>query len=121
MISSNTGAFDVSAATSAAIACAPLLGNGADLALPESVEARARLDILIWEAGASALEVPHLGPWIWGSPETFEAMIRGPAHAALRDARITTAAARPRSTIHERRGAGEAPGPRRRPCKRGCQ
>jgi len=67
-----------------ALACAPLLGTGAELALPESAEARARLDILIWEAGASALEVPHLGPWIWGSAETFEAMVGGPAHAALR-------------------------------------
>src|SRR5450432_2095352 len=41
-----------------ALACAPLLGDGARLALPESAEARARLEILIWEAGASALEVP---------------------------------------------------------------
>src|SRR5262249_6423331 len=45
---------------------------------------RARLEILIWEAGASALEVPELGRWIWGSAETFEAMVRGPAHGALR-------------------------------------
>ncbi len=51
-----------------ALACAPLLGDGAQLALPDNAEARARLEILVWEAGASAVEVPHLGPWLWGSP-----------------------------------------------------
>ncbi len=67
-----------------AIACAPLLGSGSDLSSTASAEVRARLEILIWEAGASALEVPALGRWIWGSKETFDAMIRGPAHGALR-------------------------------------
>ena len=67
-----------------ALACAPLLGDGDDLALPVNFEARARLQILIWEAGATALELPDLGAWLWGSPATFEAMIRGPARGALR-------------------------------------
>jgi serine/threonine-protein kinase len=67
-----------------ALACAPLIGQGDRLALPENTEARARLEILIWEAGASALEIPALGAWIWGSHSTFETMIRGPAHGALR-------------------------------------
>ena len=67
-----------------ALACAPLLGTGADLALPANAEARSRLEILIWEAGASALEVPHLGKWLWGSRETFQVMIKEPAHGALR-------------------------------------
>jgi len=49
-----------------ALSSAPFLGRGADLAAPENVEARARLEILIWEAGASALEVPSLGSWLWG-------------------------------------------------------
>jgi len=49
-----------------ALACAPLLGDGSQLALPENAEARARLEILIWEAGASALEIPDLGRWLWG-------------------------------------------------------
>jgi hypothetical protein len=67
-----------------ALACAPLLGDGS--AFEESIndEARARLEILIWEAGASALEVPALGRWIWGSPETFEALIHTPARGPLR-------------------------------------
>ena len=34
-----------------ALACAPLLGDGAALALPANAEARARLEILVWEAG----------------------------------------------------------------------
>ncbi|HSQ65697.1 MAG TPA: serine/threonine-protein kinase [Polyangiaceae bacterium] len=67
-----------------AIACAPLLGDGTKLALPENAEARARLEILVWEAGACALEVPALGKWIWSSSDTFDAMIREPAHGALR-------------------------------------
>jgi hypothetical protein len=67
-----------------ALACAPLLGTGKDFALPENSEARARLEILIWEAGASALEVPALGRWLWASPETFEELIRLPARGALR-------------------------------------
>ena len=67
-----------------ALGCAPLLGDGARLALPENAEARARLEILIWEAGASAREIPLLGRWLWGSTETFEEMIRGPAHGTLR-------------------------------------
>lgn len=67
-----------------ALACAPLVGDGADLSLPGNAEARARLEILLWEAGASALEVPHLGPWLWGSRETFDALIGGPAHGTLR-------------------------------------
>ena len=46
-----------------ALGCAPLLGDGTCLALPENTEARARLEILIWEAGASAREVPALGTW----------------------------------------------------------
>lgn len=67
-----------------ALACAPLLGTGAQLASPANAEARARLEILIWEAGASAHEVPDLGRWLWGSSDTFDAMVRGPAHGALR-------------------------------------
>ena len=67
-----------------AFACAPLLGTGKALALPENTEARARLEILIWEAGASALEVPALGRWLWASPDTFDELIRLPARGALR-------------------------------------
>ena len=67
-----------------ALACAPLLGDGVALASPENIQARARLEILIWEAGASAREVPDLGKWLWGSSETFDAMIKEPAHGALR-------------------------------------
>ncbi len=67
-----------------AIGCAPLLGDGVALAAPENAEARARLEILIWEAGASALEFPELGKWLFGSRETFKTMVRTPSHGALR-------------------------------------
>ncbi|MFO0696150.1 MAG: serine/threonine-protein kinase [Polyangiales bacterium] len=67
-----------------AIACAPLLGRGDRLSLPENRQARARIEILIWEAGASALQLPELGGWLWGSDETFEAMVGAPARGSLR-------------------------------------
>jgi eukaryotic-like serine/threonine-protein kinase len=67
-----------------ALASAPLIGDGEQLALPQHSEARARLEILIWEAGASALEVPALGKWLYGSATTFEEMVHKPARGALR-------------------------------------
>jgi tRNA A-37 threonylcarbamoyl transferase component Bud32 len=67
-----------------ALGCVPLIGDGAELGQPVNAEARARLEILIWEAGASALELPEFGKWLWGSADTFEIMVRGPAHGALR-------------------------------------
>lgn len=67
-----------------ALACVPLLGTGDVLALPENAEAGARMEILIWEAGASAISVPDLGKWIFGSAATFEAVIGLPAHGSLR-------------------------------------
>jgi serine/threonine-protein kinase len=67
-----------------ALECAPLLGDGAQLKLPVNVEARARLEILIWEAGARAREMPFLGKWLWGSADTFDVMIGEPAHGTLR-------------------------------------
>ncbi|MCC6875061.1 MAG: serine/threonine protein kinase [Sandaracinaceae bacterium] len=67
-----------------ALRCVPLLGSGSSLASEENADARARIEILIWEAGASALAVPELGAWIWKSAETFEAMIAQPAHGSLR-------------------------------------
>jgi hypothetical protein len=67
-----------------ALACAPLLGDGAALALPENAQARARLEILIWEAGASALAAPELGAWLWSSVSTFDALVGQPARGTLR-------------------------------------
>src|SRR6185369_17058104 len=67
-----------------ALACAPLIGDGEQLCLPQNAEARARLEILIWEAGASALEVPEISRWLFGSTSTFEQMVHTPARGALR-------------------------------------
>lgn len=67
-----------------ALSCAPLLGTGDKLNLPENSEARARLEILLWEAGASALSMPELGAWIFGSDATFEALVAIPATGSLR-------------------------------------
>lgn len=67
-----------------ALGCVPLLGNGADLGRPENAEARARMEILLWEAGACALQLPELGRWLWESTETFEALVGEPARGTLR-------------------------------------
>jgi len=67
-----------------AFGCVPLMGTGAALRLPANAEARARLEILLWEAGASARELPAFGRWLWASTDTFEELIRNPARGALR-------------------------------------
>ena len=67
-----------------ALSCAPLLGRGDQLGRPENGEALARMEILIWEAGACAFQMPRLGKWIWGSSETFEGVVADPARGSLR-------------------------------------
>ena len=67
-----------------ALMCVPLLGTGDQLELPDNEQARARMEILIWEAGASALQIPQLGKWIWDSNETFDALVGNPARGTLR-------------------------------------
>ncbi len=67
-----------------ALMCAPLLGEGEELDAPHNAEPRARMEILIWEAGAAALQIPELGKWIWASPQTFEVIIGRPARGSLR-------------------------------------
>ncbi len=67
-----------------ALLCAPLAGDASWLADPEHAQARARLDILVWEAGASALQLPELGAWLWGTDATFEHLVGQPARGALR-------------------------------------
>jgi eukaryotic-like serine/threonine-protein kinase len=67
-----------------ALRCVPVLGRGDSLTAPQNAEARARIEILVWEAGASALEVPELGSWLWGSESTFDVMVGRPARGSLR-------------------------------------
>ena len=67
-----------------ALSCAPLLGTGDRLADPINIGAQARLEILIWEAGASSLQMPSLGSWIFGSEKTFNALVATPAMGSLR-------------------------------------
>lgn len=68
-----------------ALICATLLGSGQELMHPENRQARARLEILIWEAGASALSVPELGHWLWGGRDNFEVLVGRPANRSLRE------------------------------------
>ncbi len=67
-----------------AMACMPLLGRGDQLSNPANGEALARMEILIWEAGACAFQMPNLGKWVWGSTETFEGVVADPARGSLR-------------------------------------
>ncbi|MEZ4340739.1 MAG: hypothetical protein R3B82_29305, partial [Sandaracinaceae bacterium] len=67
-----------------ALRCVPLLGSGEDLELKVNAEARARMEILLYEAGAAALQLPELGRWIWDSAETFDVVIGHPARGTLR-------------------------------------
>ncbi len=67
-----------------ALRCVPLLGSGPDLELTVNAEARARMEILLYEAGAEAIQLPELGRWIWDSAETFEVVVGRPARGTLR-------------------------------------
>ncbi len=67
-----------------ALECAPLIGRGDRLASAAFAGARSRMEILIWEAGASALQLPEFGAWLWGSREAFDALVGQPARGALR-------------------------------------
>lgn len=67
-----------------ALSCAPLLGTGDRLSRPENLEAQTRLEILFWEAGASSLQMPGLGTWIFGSELTFNALVATPSMGSLR-------------------------------------
>ena len=67
-----------------ALFCVPLLGSGEQLRDARNAEALARMEILIWEAGACALQLPDLGKWIWSSESTFEGVIADPARGSLR-------------------------------------
>ena len=62
-----------------ALACAPLLGDGAELALPENAEARARLEILDLGGGRERARGPGARRVALGDrPTTFEVMIARP-------------------------------------------
>ena len=67
-----------------ALACVPLTGDGRALFDPDNAEVRARLEILIWEAGNCAWALPDFGEWIWSSPAAFDTLIETPSHGALR-------------------------------------
>jgi len=67
-----------------ALMCVPLLGSGKGLDHEENAGARSRIEILLWEAGASAVQIPELGRWIWQSADNFDALVGRPAGGTLR-------------------------------------
>lgn len=64
-----------------ALRCLPLAGD------PEWVlddpKARARFELLVWEAGASALALPGLGAWLFAGG-SFDRLVLEPCHGNLR-------------------------------------
>ncbi len=81
-----------------ALASIPLCGGVPALAQPEHVQVRARIEILLWEAGASALQLPELGAWLWAEDLTFDALVgqaaRGPLRGRVLAARCLEVCAR---------------------------
>jgi hypothetical protein len=67
-----------------ALGSAPTSGPARELQQPHRAEAKARLEILFWEAGASALQLPELGPWLWASVEDFDSLVGSWANGSLR-------------------------------------
>jgi serine/threonine-protein kinase len=81
-----------------ALACAPLTGPAQQLSLAEFSSVKARLEILLWEAGASAMPMPELAPWVFASVEDFDALVgtwaRGPLRGRVLAARTLEVVAR---------------------------
>lgn len=67
-----------------ALACTPHVAAHSSLSSRENAEARARLEVLIWEAGATCTVVPEFGRLIWQNLDNFEALVARPAMSTLR-------------------------------------
>lgn len=67
-----------------ALGSAPTAGPARELLMEHRSEAKARMEILFWEAGASALQLPELGHWLWASQEDFDALVGTWANGSLR-------------------------------------
>ncbi len=67
-----------------ALGAAPTAGAARELQFEHRSEAKARIEILFWEAGASALQLPELGPWLWASQQDFDALVGSWANGSLR-------------------------------------
>jgi hypothetical protein len=67
-----------------ALACVPLTGPPARMRTAERERILARLEILLWEAGASALPAPQLAPWVLSSVSEFDALVGAWAGGPMR-------------------------------------
>ncbi|MDW8361383.1 MAG: serine/threonine-protein kinase [Myxococcales bacterium] len=67
-----------------ALACVPLLGSADAVMERHDPPLHARLEVLVWEAGASALAVAELGAWYGARVEGFEAFVGRWARGSLR-------------------------------------
>lgn len=67
-----------------AIKCLGFAGGAEWLTSEAMATVRARVDLLLWEAGASALCVPELGAWLWHDPIAQRELVTEPARGNLR-------------------------------------
>ncbi len=68
-----------------ALSCLASTGDASWLAGDSAAAARARLDLLVWEAGAAALSIPALGPWLWSDSRARQMLIFRRARGTLRE------------------------------------
>jgi serine/threonine-protein kinase len=64
--------------------CLPLAGDPAWMFEPEHRAARARTELLVFEAASRALSLPALGNWIFQNPELFDRLISANSRNTLR-------------------------------------
>ena len=66
-----------------ALRCVPLAGDPEWIFDDEAT--RARIELMIWEAGAAALSIPRLGAWLFSNEALFERFARKPGQGGLRE------------------------------------
>ncbi len=63
--------------------CLPFTGTAEWLVHDRA--AMAKLDLLVWEAGASALSLPELGAWLWQDEQALDDLVLGRSQSTLRE------------------------------------
>lgn len=74
-----------------ALSCARLGGNGEWLDRAEHAPVRARLELVIWEAGQLAQSAPDVGRWLCADPTAFKILVSSAAGARSLLARAVAA------------------------------
>ena len=70
------------------LVCLSLSGDATWLEAEGAAAARARVELLLWEAGATATTVPELGVWLWSDAVAQRELLHRPARGTLRERSI---------------------------------